>query len=295
MMHSGQSGQHAISRRAFLGTAGLALAGSLAGCGVQEAAPAEDPAPQGPRTLDEIRSSGPCNVGISSDNRPLAGIDGTGNYGGIDDYFCLYFTERTGMGVNYVSVDPRDRYDKLLSGEIDFCVSLMSPSDDRAAEAAFGHPVYQLQLALVSSKSAPVESADQLSQGKLIVCEGSYAEQYAREMWPEVKLRTYPSLASARTALEDGKGIALLDDEIPLVWWLKEHTAFTMGVTGIGEPRRLAPAVAAGCDEMLGVLLDVTEDFIDTSWSKRAYNFVVMPDIGEAYASMLCKLENPEA
>lgn len=291
-----QNRQQQVTRRAFLGMAGLALAGTLAGCGRREEFGGPELNPReagatGPRTLDDIRVSGVCNVGIVSDNRPLSGIDGTGNYRGLDQYFCLYFTERTWIGVNYVAVDPRDRYDRLLSGEIDVCVSEMSPSDERASEVAFAHPLYQLQLGLVSPKSAPVNAVENLGQGPLVVCEGSYAEQYARATWPGVELRSYPTLSSARTALEQGKGIALLDEEISAFWWVKEHGGYTLGVKAIGEPRRVAPAVAAGCDDVLAEITEVTADFIKYSWLARAYEYVVLPDVGEEYKSILCKLE----
>lgn len=292
---------HNLTRRAFLGTTGLALVSVLTSCSRLEEfgggapKPAASSSDGGPRSLDEIRASGVCNVGLVSDNRPLSGIDGAGHYCGMDDYFGLWFTERTWIGLNYVAVDPRDRYDRLLSGEIDICFSEMSPLDTRASEVAFADPIYQVQLGIVSPKDEPITEFEQLEGGTLIVCEGSYAEQYAAATWPNVERRSYPSFSSARNALEAGMGTALLDEEIPAVWWLKEHGAYTLGIKAVGEQRKLAPAVATGNDALLEELTRVTTNFIDTGWSKNAFEYVVMEDVGESYASMLCKLEPKES
>ena len=290
---------HNLTRRAFLRSTGLILAGVLGGCsddrrrefGWHDAEIDPDAPEGGPRSLGEIQATKLINMGIVSDNRPLSGIDGVGNYGGMDDYFALWWTERTWIQVNYVAVDPRDRYDRLLSGEVDVCLSEMSPSDARAGEVAFANPIYQVQLGIVSPKTAPVTEFAQLSEGALAVCEGSYGEQYARATWPEIELRTYASMSAARSALEAGNATALLDEEIPAVWWLKEHKDFTLGIKAIGEQRKIAPAVAAGNDDLLEELTKATSSFISSKWAKRAFEFVVEPDVGEAYASMLCPLE----
>lgn len=282
-----------ISRRAFLGLAGLSLSSLLPACSTPDEAPQLEDLGR-PRTLDEIRASGHWRIGIYTDARPLAGIDGGGNYSGLDHYLCNYFIDKTRLWVNVVPIDPRDRYDALLSGKTDVCISGMSPSDDRAGEVAFANPLYRLRLALASPNDALVESAEQLAGGTLIVCEGSYAEQYAAATWPEVPRRPYATISSAHQALVDGQGTALLEDEVPMVFWLKETPGFSLGMRGIGEERIIAPAVAPGQEDVLEQVTTVTRNFITNGWSRTAFDTLVLPDVGETYSGMLCRVVDHE-
>lgn len=282
--------QRILSRRSFLGLQAATLCTMLSGCsaGHDEEPPAET-TPAAPRTLDEIRASGMLRVGLYSDSKPLSYINSKGNFSGLDGYLCPFITEHSGLGIDYVAIDPPARYNELTSGAVDVCLAEMSPSDASSDDVTFTRPVFRLQLGLASPSSHPIESVEQLAEGELIVCEGTYAAQYAQDIWPEVKLRPYQTMTDARVALEGGKGIALLADEIDLACWTKSHKDFALSMKAIGDPRYVAPAVAAGQDELLSLLDDILSKFISGGYSRKAYDKLVKPYVPDGYDSMLCK------
>ncbi|MBQ3338360.1 MAG: transporter substrate-binding domain-containing protein [Atopobiaceae bacterium] len=282
------SGSRDITRRSFLGMQALALAAILASCSDAEDTSSQSVEPT-IATLDEIRSSGGfVNVGIHTDNCPLGFINKRGNYSGLDHYFCLFFAEKNGLGVRYASVDPCNRYDSLLSGLVDFCIAETSPSDSGVEGVIFTKPLYTLQLGLASSASSPVESIDQLVEGSVAVCRGSYSEHYAEMMWPDVSLRRYNTLSSARTALENGQCVAFLDDEIAAAAWLKGRDDFALTMKGIGEPREVAVAVTDNQTELFEALQETVESFLSGAYVGRAYDTIVKPEVGDTYRQMLC-------
>ena len=274
-----------LSRRAFLGMQALALSAALGGCARQE----EDDAAEGPRgarSLEEIQSSGYVNIGISSDARPLSFLNKRGNYDGMDQYCALYLASKLKVAPVYVSVDLYDRYDALLSGTIDLAVSHMSPQDRRADEVVFSQRVYSLKLGIVSPSDARIESVDQLADGELIVCEDSYAQQYAAETWPNVATRAYNSLSDAYGALKSGHGAAMLSDELTLAAWVKRHAGYALGMKEIGDARTIAPAIAPGMDDYLEILDDAVASFISGGWRSKAYTSDVKPNVSGDYSSL---------
>lgn len=242
---------------------------------------------QAPRSLDEIYDSWFINVGILTDADPLACLGSDGHYSGFDGYFCLHMAEKMSIGINYVAVDPKDRYEVLKSNKVDMCLVQMSPSDELAEGVEYAGSLYQLQLGVVSRNDAAVTSAEQLATGELIVCEGSYAQQYAEGTWPEVTLRPYATYTDAFVALEEGQGIALLADEVIASGFLKKHDGFTLGMQGIGEPRTIAPAVVAGQAELLAKLENAVSTFYTYGYARKGFDKYVKPNVVGDYASML--------
>lgn len=272
-----------VSRRAFLGIQALAVMSAFTGCANAEGTAT----PSAPRSLDEIISSGFVSIGVCSDNEPLCHIGPSGNYDGLDQSFASYLAAEIGVSTNYVCVDPRERYDALLSGAIDVCISQMSPSDARSSEVAFVAPLYVLQLGVVSATEDSFSSIEQLDGGELIVCEGSYAQEFARTTWPDVPLRTYSTLSETYEALEAGYGKALISDEVCAAAWLKDRDDFVIGMRALGEPRLIAPAAAPTQEELLNKTQSAVAGFITLGYRARAYAEEVRPAIGsDAFATM---------
>lgn len=278
-----------LSRRSFLGLQSLMALATLSACaGSEDIDDDELGTPTAMRTLDDMFATWTANIGICSDNEPFGYINSKGQYSGFDQYFCQYFyAKKTGLVPQYVAVDPINRYDKLLTHEVDFCIAQMSSRDERADEVEFTNPLYTLQLGLVSPVSAVVESVDQLAQGELIVCEGSYAQHFAQDTWPEVTLRAYDTMTDAFGSLRAGTGIALLTDEVTASCWASKQADFVLGMRGIDEPREIAIAVAPGNVELLEKLNETIYGFIANYYASTAYDTYVRPVVDADYGWML--------
>ena len=274
----------AISRRAFLGIQALCLSGALIGC--SQGGGGQEPIPTGPRTLDQLRSSGQLNIGICSDNKPLAFINSRGNYDGPDQYFGLHLANQLRVAPNYVSLDPGERYGALADGTVDVALVQMSAHDELAGEVALASPLYRLGLGVASPTGSPVENPEQLADVELIACEGSYAHQFAAASWPGVTLRTYETLSDTYAALEQGYGGALIADEISIAAWLKNAPEFSLSMRTIDDPRPVAPAVAPSQDDLLSLVEEAVSTFIAYGYRGRSYTNDIVPYVGNEYASL---------
>lgn len=285
---------HSLTRRALLAGSLSCLPlvlGACQGVGSDPDGPERTGGEPHLRSLEEIRALDTIRVGIASDNKPLAYLTEYGNYAGLDHYFFLYFTHLTGIEVEYVFLDQSERYDALVAGAVDVCVAEMSPSDERAAEAAFCRPYCQLKLGLVSPNEAKIEKLDQLADQELIVVEGSYAHQYARKELASSHLLTYQSMSEADTALREGRAAALLADDIILAAWYKTSKLYTRSIGSIGKARMVGPAVAAGQDELCDQMDYAVYRFINADENEVAYKRYVKGKVSGNWKHILT--ENP--
>ena len=274
----------AISRRAFLGMQALCLSGTLIGCSQGDVG--QEPTPTGPRTLDQIRTSGQLNIGMCSDNKPLSFINSSGTYDGPDQYFGLHLANQLRVTPNYVSLDPGERYGALADGTVDVALVQMSAHDELADEVALASPLYRLGLGIASPTESLVEHPEQLVEVELIACEGSYAHQYAAATWPDVTLRTYETLTDTYAALEQGHGGALIADEISIAAWLKNAPEFSLGMRALDDPRPVAPAVTLGQDDLLSLVEEAVSTFISYGYRSRSYTNDIVHYVGDGYASL---------
>ena len=261
-----------LSRRAFIGAQALLLA-SLVGCGPADEASQADDAPASPRSLDEIAGSGFVRVGITSDDRPLGYISMRGNYAGYDHYFSLFLATRLGVGeVRCVAIDPKERYEALLANKVDVLLVGASPDDEAGEGVAYVRPPYAQRLCVVSPEAAVVDAADKLSGGELIVCEGTYAARYAERTWPDVALRRYETHTDTWRALEDGRGIGVLTDEVSGLSWVSgAEEPFVCGMLGIGDEHAVCPAIAAGQDDLYNAVDQAVKAFHKNEYGQKAY------------------------
>ena len=289
-----------LSRRAFLSLSALALSAVGSGCSsAQESEATGDgssqPETKPVRTLQDIYDTRVVNVGIRSDYEPFAYINANGQYTGFDQYFCQFLAYTLGSTANYIPVDSKSCYDKIGTHDVDVCVAQMSPNDMRAGEVDFTLPLYKLQLGVVSPAAAVVDTVEQLKQGELIVCEGSYAQQYAMDTWPKVTLRPYDTMTDAYGALEAGKGIALITDEIAAECWVRKNDAYVLSMRGIGEPRIIAAAIAPGNDEFLKRCNKSVREYILNYEVNKAYDKHLDPTVGPDYRIMFIERASVES
>lgn len=266
------SNQPMLSRRAFIGAQALLLM-ALAGCGSTEEAPQTDDAPASLRSLDEIVGSGFVRVGITSDNKPFGYISMRGNYAGYDHYFSLFLATRIGVGeVRCVAIDPKERYEALLANRVDVLLAGVSPDDNAGEGIDYTRPLYAQRLCVVSPEGAVVDSTDKLSQGELIVCEGTYAAHYAEQVWPDVALCRYETHTDTWRALEDGRGIGVLTDEVSGLSWVSgAEDPYVCGLRGIGDEHMVSPAIVARQDNLYDVVDQAVKAFHKNEYGNKAY------------------------
>ena len=239
---------------------GLTLAiTSLTGCGAKNAAQ-DTQAPNSTesvvyRTVDEIKESGTINIGVFSDKSPFGYVDENGEYQGYDVYFGNRIGEDLGVKINYVSTEAANRIEYLQTGKVDIILANFTVTEERAQEVDFALPYMNVALGVVSPDSRVITDLSQISaEDEVIVISGTTAETYLEKNYPNIKLQKYDAYAEAKTAFENGNGIAWANDNTEVIAFAIENPGYTVGIPSLGSADTIAAAVTKGNETLLNWL-----------------------------------------
>ena len=247
----------------------LALAlGMLAGCGGSgnsgggngggddgsEAAPAAE---GNFRTLDDIKADGTIRIGVFSDKAPFGYVDENGEYAGYDVVLAKRLGEDLGVDVEYVSTEAANRVEYLETGKVDIILANFTVTDERAEHVDFALPYMNVALGVVSHNDNVITDLSQIgADDEVIVITGTTAETYLTENNPEIKLQKYETYANAKTAFENGTGVAWANDNTEVIAFANGTDGFTVGIEELGSLDTIAPAVSKGNASLLDWLND---------------------------------------
>ena len=281
---------------------GLALVGALAvsgltACGSSAstsdvAATGEDTVEAssnaGFRTLDEIKESGTINIGVFSDKSPFGYVDENGEYAGYDVYFAERIGEDLGVKINYVSTEAANRIEYLQTGKVDIILANFTVTEERAQEVDFALPYMNVALGVVSPDSAVVESLDDLGvDDQIIVISGTTAETYLTKNYPDIKLQKYDAYAEAKTAFENGNGVAWANDNTEVIAFSLENEGYTVGIPSLGDQDTIAPAVTKGNESLLNWLNEEIESLGSENFFHADYEATLLDTYGADYEDTL--------
>ena len=222
---------------------------ALAGCGSTKSADKSDKVY---RTLDEIKDSGEINIGVFSDKNPFGYVDDNGNYQGYDVYFADRLGKDLGVKINYVSTEAANRVEYLQTGKVDVVLANFTVTDERAEKVDFALPYMNVALGVVSHEDNVIESLDQIgSDDQVIVISGTTAETYLEKNNPEIKLQKFDTYAAAKTAFENGTGVAWANDNTEVIAYAQENKGYVVGISSLGDQESIAPAVSKGNSTLL--------------------------------------------
>ncbi|MDD3360854.1 MAG: transporter substrate-binding domain-containing protein [Hespellia sp.] len=199
------------------------------------------------RTLDEIKESGEINIGVFSDKSPFGYVDENGDYQGYDVYFADKLAEDLGVKANYISTEAANRIEYLQTGKVDVILANFTVTDERKEEVDFALPYMNVSLGVVSPSDSEVTSLDNLTKNApVIVISGTTAETYLIENYPDLTLQKYDTYANAKNALENGNGVAWVNDNTEVIAFAKDNSGFKVGIPSLGSNDTIAPAVTKG-------------------------------------------------
>ena len=256
-------------KKAGAAVLGLILTGSLlAGCGsgsAQTAQGADEPQAQetetaenesaGYRTLEEIQASGKVTIGVFSDKSPFGYVDENGEYQGYDVYFGSRIAQDLGVELEYVSTEAASRIEYLQTGKVDIILANFTVTPERAEEVDFALPYMNVALGVVSHNDRVITDLSQVgADDQVIVISGTTAETYLTKNNPEIKLQKFDTYAAAKSAFENGTGVAWANDNTEVIAFAAENEGYTVGIDSLGSADTIAPAVTKGNESLLNWL-----------------------------------------
>ena len=272
---------------------GLTLAiTSLTGCGAKNAA--QDTQAHNStesvvyRTVDEIKESGTINIGVFSDKSPFGYVDENGEYQGYDVYFGNRIGEDLGVKINYVSTEAANRIEYLQTGKVDIILANFTVTEERAQEVDFALPYMNVALGVVSPDSAVITSLDEIgADDEVIVISGTTAETYLEKNYPNIKLQKYDAYAEAKTAFENGNGIAWANDNTEVIAFAIENPGYTVGIPSLGSADTIAAAVTKGNETLLNWLNDEIVALGSENFFHTDYEATLLDTYGKDYEDTL--------
>ncbi len=240
------------------------------------------------RTLDEIRESGTVNIGVFSDKSPFGYVDENGEYQGYDVYLAERLGEDLGVEINYVSTEAANRIEYLQTGKVDIILANFTVTPERAEEVDFALPYMNVALGVVSPEDAVIESLDDIGEDdQVIVISGTTAETYLVKNNPDIKLQKYDAYAEAKTAFENGNGVAWANDNTEVIAFSIENEGYVVGIPSLGSADTIAPAVTKGNETLLNWLNEEIAALGEENFFHADYEATLLDTYGAEYEDTL--------
>lgn len=263
----------------------MMIAATLTGCG-QESDKKDGRTVY--RTVDEIKASGTINIGVFSDKSPFGYVDENGQYQGYDVYFANRIGQDLGVKINYVSTEAANRIEYLQTGKVDIILANFTVTSERAREVDFASPYMNVALGVVSPDSAVITSLEDIGPGdQVIVISGTTAETYLEKNYPNIRLQKYDAYAEAKTAFENGNGVAWANDNTEVIAFAIENPGYTVGIPSLGSADTIAPAVTKGNESLLNWLGDEIAALGKERFFHADYEATLLDTYGSDYEDTL--------
>ena len=267
-----------LKKISTVGLAAVAAVGLLAGCGKTDQSSKSSKTIY--RTVDEIKKSGTINIGVFSDKAPFGYVDENGEYQGYDIYFAERLGKDLGGKINYVSTEAANRIEYLQTGKVDVILANFTVTDVRAEEVDFALPYMNVSLGVVSHKEHVITDLSQVgADEQVIVISGTTAETYLTKNYPDIKLQKFDTYAAAKSAFENGTGVAWANDNTEVIAFAKENEGYTIGIDSLGSSDTIAPAVTKGNTS----LLDWLNEEIETLGKEKFFHKDYEETLADAY------------
>lgn len=240
------------------------------------------------RTVDEIKASGTINIGVFSDKSPFGYVDENGSYQGYDVYFANRIGQDLGVKINYVSTEAANRIEYLQTGKVDIILANFTVTEERAQEVDFALPYMNVALGVVSPDDAVIRSLEDIQpEDQVIVISGTTAETYLTKNYPNIKLQKYDAYAEAKTAFENGNGVAWANDNTEVIAFAIENPGYTVGIPSLGSADTIAPAVTKGNESLLKWLNDEIVSLGKERFFHADYEATLLDTYGKDYEDTL--------
>lgn len=240
------------------------------------------------RTLDEIKESGEINIGVFSDKSPFGYVDENGDYQGYDVYFANRLAKDLGVKANFVSTEAANRIEYLQTGKVDVILANFTVTDERKEEVDFASPYMNVSLGVVSPADKVVTSLDDLTgDDPLIVISGTTAETYLIESYPDLTLQKYDTYANAKNALENGNGVAWVNDNTEVLAFASENEGYQVGIATLGSKDTIAPAVTKGNQTLLDGINEEIKSLGEEQFFHKDYEETLAATYGADYEEEL--------
>jgi polar amino acid transport system substrate-binding protein len=128
------------------------------------------------QTTAEIIKRGKVKIGVLVGAPPMGAVDSSGKPVGYDADTATLIAKYLGVPAELVALEPPARIPALESGKVDFLISTLAPTPERAKTVMFTVPYNAFQVGIYAKKGATVKDWPDLKDKKVGVNRGSSVE-----------------------------------------------------------------------------------------------------------------------
>ncbi len=171
--------------------------------------------------LDDIKKKGELVIGVLGTDEPNSFIDPkTREFIGYDVDLGTAVAKKLGVKPVIKQLAVAARIPELQQGRVDILAASLTHNKEREAVIDFSLTVFVTGQKVLVKKESGITKLSQLSGKKVTTVKGGTQEPNIRKAVPAVDVVTFDTTPQALVALQQGKGVAFVNDEVSL------HDAF---------------------------------------------------------------------
>ena len=168
--------------------------------------------------LDDIRKKGEIVVGVLGTDEPNSFVDAkTREIVGYEVDLANAIARKLGVKVVLKQLAVAARIPELQQGRVDILAASLTHNKEREAQVDFSLTTFVTGQLVMVKNSSGISALAQLAGKKVLTVKGGTQEPNIRKAVPGVEVVTFETAPQAFLALQQGKGIAYVNDEISLV------------------------------------------------------------------------------
>lgn len=169
-----------------------------------------------------LNSLSVITYGADSNSPPLRYVEEqSAQYKGIVVDYIDALSIELGVPIEFTPMQWSDALSALSSGQIDICD--MHPSDDRGQVYDFSTPIYYQRGVILTKKTSPIQSEDNLSHGRVAVNDGDYSYEYLKNTHPSLDVIAAKDLEAAITLFLEDEVDAVIGDESVIQYFIEKE------------------------------------------------------------------------
>ena len=168
--------------------------------------------------LDDIRKKGTLVVGVLGTDEPNSFIDPkTREIVGYEVDLANAIAKKIGVKMVLKQLAVAARIPELQQGRVDILAASLTHNAEREAQVDFSLTTFVTGQRVMVKNSSGITGLAQLAGKKVLTVKGGTQEPNIRKAVPGVEVVTFETALQAFLALQQGKGIAYVNDEISLL------------------------------------------------------------------------------
>ncbi len=168
--------------------------------------------------LDDIRKKGELVVGVLGTDEPNSFVDPkTREIVGYEVDLAKAVAQKLGVKLKLKQLAVAARIPELQQGHVDLLAASLTHNKEREAVIDFSLTTFVTGQKVLVKKDSGITALNQLAGKKVVTVKGGTQEPNVRKAVPSIEVVTFDTGPQAFQALQQGKGVGFVNDEVSLL------------------------------------------------------------------------------